>query len=442
MSRVIVVGAGMAGLSAGYRLQAAGHDVTVLERSTVPGGSVRSERHGSYLVDTGPDAMNTSYTRALGLAHEVGLSDSIVVSSRQVNVIRGGRPIDFDGARPLSLLRSSLLSNRGRLQLAAGYLRTRRQIRDLDPYDLARYAEAGAQPAEQFAYRKFGREAADWVLDPLVRVFAGTGLRHTNAASVLGAIAVGAYDPVNLLGGLAELPAAVAARLDTRCEVTVAAVCETPRGVTVTTTDEDLSADACLLAVMYEEASDIWPALREAAPEFGQTLQPIPLISITLGYDTAVGTDAYPVLVPTSEHPDVLLGFIQQHKAPDRAPAGHTLITIYTEAFATPRYLDRSDEELTSWADGIITSWYPALKGHRDLATCTRWGRTAYVPDPGFYARTRDLRSALPRGRIHVSSALFGSGSIERAVLGGERAASHVGKCLAEREESDARPAR
>ncbi|MGC2493796.1 MAG: FAD-dependent oxidoreductase [Candidatus Binatus sp.] len=41
--KVVVVGAGMAGLSAAYRLRKAGVDVTVLESNDHVGGRVRTE---------------------------------------------------------------------------------------------------------------------------------------------------------------------------------------------------------------------------------------------------------------------------------------------------------------------------------------------------------------------------------------------------------------
>ncbi|MCO7219799.1 phytoene desaturase family protein [Klenkia sp. PcliD-1-E] len=55
--RVVVVGAGLAGLSAALRLRGAGREVTVVERGPDPGGRAgRVERQG-YALDTGPSVL-------------------------------------------------------------------------------------------------------------------------------------------------------------------------------------------------------------------------------------------------------------------------------------------------------------------------------------------------------------------------------------------------
>jgi protoporphyrinogen/coproporphyrinogen III oxidase len=305
-------------------------------------------------------------------------------------------------------------------------LATRRQIRDFDPYALTRYAEEGRTPAQSFATARFGTEAAARFIDPVVRAFAGTGLEHTTALSVLGALAVGDHRLINVLGGMAALPFALAARLDTRCGIDVTRVSEDASGVTVQAVGHEFRADACLLSVMYADAQRIWPALEPVDPAFASTLRPVPLISISLGYEVRARTSAYTVLIPTVEQPDALLAFMQQHKAPDRVSPGHSLVTMFTEARATGRYLRETDEDIVAWADRLITRWYPELEGARDLGVVSRWQNTGYLPTPGFWERVRDQRSRLPNHRIFVTSTLFGSGSIERAVLGGERAAERL----------------
>jgi len=59
--RVIVVGAGLAGLACASDLIAAGAMVRVLEAGDAVGGRMRTDRHGSFLLDRGFQVFNTSY---------------------------------------------------------------------------------------------------------------------------------------------------------------------------------------------------------------------------------------------------------------------------------------------------------------------------------------------------------------------------------------------
>ncbi len=61
MSEVIVVGAGLAGLTAARHLQTAGVNVTVLEASDGIGGRVRSDRVGDWICDRGFQVINPRY---------------------------------------------------------------------------------------------------------------------------------------------------------------------------------------------------------------------------------------------------------------------------------------------------------------------------------------------------------------------------------------------
>jgi phytoene desaturase len=55
--RVVVVGAGLGGLSAALRLAGAGREVTVLERESLPGGRAGRLAAGGYAFDTGPTVL-------------------------------------------------------------------------------------------------------------------------------------------------------------------------------------------------------------------------------------------------------------------------------------------------------------------------------------------------------------------------------------------------
>lgn len=55
--RVVVIGAGLGGLSAAAHLVRSGHQVTVIERETRPGGRVGVVREDGFVLDTGPSVL-------------------------------------------------------------------------------------------------------------------------------------------------------------------------------------------------------------------------------------------------------------------------------------------------------------------------------------------------------------------------------------------------
>ena len=56
-NRVVVVGAGLAGLSAALRLAGAGREVTVVERESIPGGRAGLISDSGFEFDTGPTVL-------------------------------------------------------------------------------------------------------------------------------------------------------------------------------------------------------------------------------------------------------------------------------------------------------------------------------------------------------------------------------------------------
>jgi oxygen-dependent protoporphyrinogen oxidase len=435
VTSVVVVGAGLSGLVAAYRLQRAGATVTVLESASGPGGRVQTQRHGDYIVDTGPDALTAGYTSYLGLVQDLGLGDRLVDTSAVIGLVRGGRLIDLDPAKLLRLPFTRALSTLGKLRLAAGFIRLRKAIRDVDSYDMGRSAALDDPDvsAHDFALRHFAREVAEYLIDPIMRLTTGTGAREASSVNVLGALGAWSSGLRSVRGGLATVTNALASGLDVRYGATVTRVDETESGVSVSYTDasgtHDVSAGSCVISTMYHRAVEMWPSLLTASPAFGDKLRNVKLISVSLGYRVPTRSRAYTVLVPTVEQPECLLIFLQHNKSADRAPRGHSLVTIYTDTAVTDRFLEYTDAQLEAWAAGVVEGLCPELAGSRDLSVVTRWPHAGYLADPGFWRRNSALRDALPtRGPVQVAGDLFGAGSMESAARWGE----HAARCVVE----------
>ena len=96
VKKVIVIGAGLAGLSAGLTLQNEGIEVTILESSDRPGGRVTSDEIEGYICDRGFQLINANYPeiQKLGLIREIDFvsAQPVIEIARDENRIRVGDP--------------------------------------------------------------------------------------------------------------------------------------------------------------------------------------------------------------------------------------------------------------------------------------------------------------------------------------------------------------
>jgi len=167
MASVGVIGAGISGLTAAYRLDEAGLTPTVFEQRARPGGMIRSERfdapttEGEYLVEFGPNSLRAS-TPLLGeLFAALSLEDEYVAAAEAVErryVAFSGRPVALPSSLR-ELVSTELLSPQAKLRLLA------------EPFVGAVEHE---ESVAEFARRRLGPEVLDYGVNPFTAgVFAG-----------------------------------------------------------------------------------------------------------------------------------------------------------------------------------------------------------------------------------------------------------------------------
>ncbi|MHA1158886.1 MAG: FAD-dependent oxidoreductase, partial [Alphaproteobacteria bacterium] len=126
---VVVIGAGISGLSTAHHLVAGGHDVIVLERRVGVGGNAVSERIGGYLMEHGPSTINAAVPEALDMTSQLELDESRVNLG---DAVRRRYLVDGDRLAGIALHRAGFLSSnylslRGRLLVLAEITRRRRE---------------------------------------------------------------------------------------------------------------------------------------------------------------------------------------------------------------------------------------------------------------------------------------------------------------------------
>jgi len=169
--RVIVIGGGLSGLTAAYRIHERGRtlrrpvELTVLEARERLGGVICTDRVNGFIQERGPDSFITNKPWAIDLCHRLGLDDQIIETDphhRRSFVVRNGRLVPVpDGLvlmaphRLMPILTTPILSWRGKLRFLMDLILPRRD-------------EESEESLASFVRRRLGREALDRLIQPLV----------------------------------------------------------------------------------------------------------------------------------------------------------------------------------------------------------------------------------------------------------------------------------
>lgn len=151
---LVVVGAGLAGLAAAHTLRQAGEDVVVLERSSEPGGRVRSHRSGAWLWEEGPHLYSGVSREFLDLADSLGVVRAGASPGAERRfLVHDQRVISVPGSTG-EMLSSPLLSVAGRLRLLR------------EPFIAA--GDATTESVTDFTRRRMGTEFSARFVEPVV----------------------------------------------------------------------------------------------------------------------------------------------------------------------------------------------------------------------------------------------------------------------------------
>lgn len=403
MAEVIVIGAGISGLTAAYLLRAGGHDVVVFDQDDVPGGRMRSERIDGFLMEHGANSVAGPAPAMEKLIAGLALSSEKVLRSaaaRSRYLVRAGRAHALP-VTPYRFFMSGFFSLAGRLRLL------------MEPLVAV---HRGDETVAAFTRRRLGQEMLDYVMDPLAAgLYAGDPqqlsvsavfpqlkrLERCRGSIVLAAIgarllrddqsaiyAPGKRKLFSFRQGLGTLPRSLAERLAGRIfpghrveSVRRGAGGRFRVSVRRGAAAQWVTADSVVVALPAYAAANVLHELDRCVAETLSEISHPPLAVVFLGYRAdaiAHPLDGPGVLMPAIEKRNVLGMLFSSTLFPGRAPADHVALTAFVGGARQPQLAMLESDELAALVHGEV----------RQLLR----GRAAPV-----VARTRCWRRGLPQ---------------------------------------------
>ena len=455
MTDVLVVGAGITGLSAAWEAMRAGSRVTLVEASGQVGGKVRTERVDGFAIEHGPDSFVAYRPAALSLITDLGMTDEVVTvgGSRVVHLRADGRLL------PLPDAMGMVLPTRMVPFVTTPILTWRHKARAGLDLVLPRRLGASDTSAGAFLRARLGDGVVDRFAQPLIGGIYGAGIDELSLDAVLPTLraseeehrslmvaslaqgrdarrrarASGAPTPGSpfrsLRTGLGALPERLAADVraggaDVRLATRVERLDTDSTGTAATFSDGSVERfDAVILAVGAAAMADL---VESRAPAAAVALRAIPHST------TTVVTLAYPHSafdsVPTSQ------GWLEAGEAPisgvtissnkwaGRAPEGVVLLRAFVPQRRGPLAMAPDDEILrvvTSHVAGVL-----GIGGQPVLTRVTRWTHAMPTYTVGHLDRVAAVESALADvpGWYPAGSALHGVG-VPECIADGRRVA-------------------
>jgi protoporphyrinogen/coproporphyrinogen III oxidase len=373
---VVVVGAGISGLAAAFRLVRAGLRVAVLEASARPGGALVTHEAAGFRFELGPSTVLESDPSLPALIRDCGLDGERLVAApaaRHRWVWHGGRLRALPSG-PLAFLLSPLFPPAAKLRL----LREPWVPVPPTPSAPARDEDGDEETIAAFVRRRLGEAFLERAVGPFVSgVYAGdperlavrwatpriAALEATHGSLIRGMLARGAAHRgggpprtaprgamVSLRGGLEELPRRLAREIgDVRCGAACRAVRRDGRGFVVEHAGGAAGARHVLLAVPAETAAAL---LDEATAGRSRLLAELPYAAVAVvaaGYrrqDVAHPLDGFGFLRATGAGGAglrVLGCLFTSSLFPGRAPDGCVALTAFLGG--------RTDPEAAAWSD-------------------------------------------------------------------------------------------
>jgi protoporphyrinogen/coproporphyrinogen III oxidase len=437
MPRVVVVGAGVSGLTVAYRLRERDPacDVVVLEAAAVTGGKLRRVEVGGLSLPAGADSFLARKPWAVELCRELGIGGELVeprASGAYLWTERGLVPYPTGTAFGIpgdlgDVFRWPGVSRAGRRRALADLWKPkRRETADVSLGSVLR--------------RRFGDEATDRAIAPLLAgLYAGDvdelsiratfpELQEWEAAQ--GSLLRGAQAAVRRANkaeagpmflkpraGVQRLTDELAARFGDRVRTGTAAR-RLERRVDGWRVADGIDADAVVLTANPAALLPAGPAATELAE-----IRFVSTGAVLLVYGAGTGSklpSGSGFVVPRGAAPMTACTWLSS-KWPDPAYGDRAVLRCFVGAAGEEDVLDAPDEDLIDACTRHLSALLP-LPRRAEHAAVVRWPNAMPQYTVGHLDRAERVRSALPPGIFVTGQSLDGVGVADCVRAAGETA--------------------
>jgi protoporphyrinogen/coproporphyrinogen III oxidase len=426
MSRsVIVIGAGISGLTAAHHLAKHGFEVTVLEATDRLGGRMSTDLRNGYRIDRGAQFLSSGYTAIGEMIEHLGLASELITPAQWSGTTRAGSVRKASAGQPWTVASSGLLGWRDLIRLGVFATANAHQARHLPLNDYAAWHGWDDQDTADWVTGRCGTEVLEYIFEPMLEGFYFQAPEATSRALALLVWSFGArrFKTMALRLGMGSLTGALANGLDVRLSTPAQELTSNSNGVRVETPQGTLCADHVILATTASVARHLYQVdcqLTQAvlATRYSSTINIG--IAVPGGIDESkVPSDVYGLLIPRTERKVIAAVGIESRKSRALVPQGE-LLNVMLDGHAGERLIDAGEEAVLAEVLPELEAYFPDIGTRLAFTHFCRW-REAEPRSP--IGRSRAIRayreSCLPSQKVVLAGDYLSVPTTEGAAQSG-----------------------
>jgi protoporphyrinogen oxidase len=437
--RVLVVGAGAAGLAAARRLAGDGCDVVVLEREARAGGRLAGGVRDGFTLEPGAQLVSSADRHVADFAAALGQTDALLpLRSGAEAQLRAGFLHDLAGEGTRELARRPGVGWLGALRARRLPRLLRRYAPQLELSQPERAAPLDDRSLGDFARLYFGPGAlAGWIGPEAVSESLGDEEQESRALYLRRRAARAGGVRALFRAGAAGFAEQAARGLELRLGAEATRVeADGPGGALVRfrsgEVEGTMGADAVVLATPGDDAARIAaPLLASAERDFFAGLRYAPAIVLEVALGDPLSPRWLRVRVPRGEGWPLASLTLEPGRPGGRVPDGASLARLSARADWSAERLAASDDAIAAELLPFLLRLFPAAGARVRFRAVARWRRALPLFDVGRYralerfARVQQDRAAAGR-RLYFAGDYLVDPSVEGALASGRRAAEAV----------------
>ena len=436
--RVVVIGAGIAGLTAAYRLSQEGCDVTVLEAEAKVGGRMSCRRVNGFTFNRAATLLAGRYDFLIDLVKELGLENKLSYGHFKIGTLRNGKVYDLRTNHILldSLL-SGLLSWRSKLLMP----RMLMDVARLRPYlrfdDLSVAAPYDFETAEAYALRRLNQEINDYVIDPAMAALLVVPSSRPSSIDFMFTLAhylgMGAY---SVEGGIDFLVNELARRVPVTTGARVDNVTESADGVEVSWNSNGTHFrehfDASVVALSAHGVPKIVPQLKSEQAVILKGYEYSTIMVGHFGLKSPPDLESDFIQIPIRENQEIANLLLAHKQGRGMVPPGKGMVVAYGRHEWGEARLAWSDERILDQMIQSIEKIIPGVSKSVEVRNLERWKPALYMSKVGSYKAMAALKQSLdPASRVKLAGDYFSFTSTNASAMSGDAAARQVMRRLA-----------